>query len=475
MTSVHDDSYHIDESELGSESETENKPDEEIDHCRETKYLVFDSSLKKLFSRCLECGVAVIDVSTTTRGSLLTAKMTCSNMHDVVWHSQPLLNRMALGNLLLSAAILFSGNTFQSFSDCFSFLKLQCFQKTTYMTIQDKYLIPVINNAWSAESQRVKQSLRQKEEVRLSGDGRCDSPGYSAKYSLYTFMDQSTEKVVDMSLTQVTEVANSNAMEKAGFIKTLDRIIDDNIPVSTVATDRHVQIGATMKKRYPTISHQYDVWHLSKSIKKKLAEFGKKKKYSSLLPWIQSVSNHLWWSAATCEGNQQSLRERWTSIVHHVVNVHSWSGNQSFHECNHPEIPDTSNIDWLEIGSPAHEALKEVVFDKRLLDAIGRLNQFCHTGSLEVFHSLLTKYTPKRQHFSYKGMVARSQLAALDHNVHCDRNYAIVKTGERQGRLQYKIVFPKSRNSWVAKPVKEKKTYPYVDDLMSSLVEQRKW
>ncbi|XP_070573518.1 uncharacterized protein [Ptychodera flava] len=352
ITSVHDDSYHIDESELGSESETENKPDEEIDHCRETKYLVFDSSLKKLFSRCLECGVAVIDVSTTTRGSLLTAKMTCSNMHDVVWHSQPLLNRMALGNLLLSAAILFSGNTFQSFSDCFSFLKIQCFQKTTYMTIQDKYLIPVINNAWSAESQRVKQSLRQKEEVRLSGDGRCDSPGYSAKYSLYTFMDQSTEKVVDMSLTQVTEVANSNAMEKAGFIKTLDRIIDDNIPVSTVATDRHVQIGATMKKRYPTISHQYDVWHLSKSIKKKLAEFGKKKKYSSLLPWIQSVSNHLWWSAATCEGNQQSLRERWTSIVHHVVNVHSWSGNQSFHECNHPEIPDTSNIDWLEIDSP---------------------------------------------------------------------------------------------------------------------------
>ncbi len=40
-----------------------------------------------------------------------------------------------------------------------------------------------------------------------------------------------------------------------------------------------------------------------------------------------------------------------------------------------------------------------------------QMSQFHHTGELEVYHSLLLKYVPKHLHFSYKGMVARTQLA----------------------------------------------------------------
>ena len=39
-----------------------------------------------------------------------------------------------------------------------------------------------------------------------------------------------------------------------------------------------------------------------------------------------------------------------------------------------------------------------------------------HTGELEVFHSALLKYLPKRQSFSYMGMKERAHLAILDHN-----------------------------------------------------------
>ena len=69
-------------------------------------------------------------------------------------------------------------------------------------------------------------------------------------------------------------------------------------------------------------------------------------------------------------------------------------------------------------GFDAHEALKEVVLDKTLLKDIKRLTKFCHTGMLEVCvcHSLVTKYCPKWQHFGYKDMMARIQLAALGHN-----------------------------------------------------------
>lgn len=54
-------------------------------------------------------------------------------------------------------------------------------------------------------------------------------------------------------------------MELEGFQRVMDRVLDDhNIPVQAVATDRHRSIGATMKKKYGTINHQFDIWHLGK-------------------------------------------------------------------------------------------------------------------------------------------------------------------------------------------------------------------
>ena len=47
----------------------------------------------------------------------------------------------------------------------------------------------------------------------------------------------------------------------------------------------------------------------------------------------------------------------------------------------------------------------------------------------QVFHSLLLKYCPKRQHFSYIGMRAHIELAILDHNYNTNRKQAITKKG----------------------------------------------
>ena len=69
------------------------------------------------------------------------------------------------------------------------------------------------------------------------------------------------------------------------------------------------------------------------------------------------------------------------------------------------------------------------MFQDRLLRDIKILNGFHHTGSLEVFHSLLLKYCPKQQHFSYDGMQARIELAILDHNYNTDRKQAVTTSG----------------------------------------------
>ena len=76
-----------------------------------------------------------------------------------------------------------------------------------------------------------------------------------------------------------------------------------------------------------------------------------------------------------------------------------------------------------------HRTLINVVKDKTLLKDIKWLTGFHHTGSLEVFHSLLLKYCPKRQHFSYVGMQAHIELAILDHNYNTEQKHATTKKG----------------------------------------------
>ena len=75
-----------------------------------------------------------------------------------------------------------------------------------------------------------------------------------------------------------------------------------------------------MKNKHPHIDHQYDVWHLSKSVTKKLTKKANIKGNDDLTHWIKSISNHLWWCSASCNKNAEELVEKWKSILnqHHA-------------------------------------------------------------------------------------------------------------------------------------------------------------
>ena len=152
-----------------------------------------------------------------------------------------------------------------------------------------------------------------------------------------TFMDSDTGKIVSFSVVQVSETTSSNAMEKEGFVRCISGLKNgDDVSNDRITTDRHKVITSTMAKDYPHIKHQYDVWHVSKSVVKKLNEKAKLKSCQDLSRWIQAVSNHLWWSAATCNGDVRLLREKWVSVLHHVRNKHSWNDAELFLKCAHP-------------------------------------------------------------------------------------------------------------------------------------------
>ena len=357
----------------------------------EAKCLVFESCLKKLFTFCSSCGAIVTDTKITYTGCLLTVNTNCLNSHSVSWYSQPFIDRTPVGTLLICSSILFTGNTFKRIQDLASCLNLQFFSKQVFYRHQDKYLFPIINQAWEKERTSAIEELTTKETVSLNGDGRSDSPGHNAKYGTYTFMNSDDGKIVSFNVVQVTEVSSSNAMEKEGFVRCLDSLEDDDIEVSMITTDRHTGITSTMQKDYSHIVHQYDVWHLSKSIIKKLNKKAKLKKNEDLCHWIQSISNHLWWCAATCNGDVVLLREKWKSIVHHIQNKHSWRDATVFKRCAHPRLTrrEVRQKCWLKPGTSAYVAFEEVVLAPKLLNDLAKLKNF-HT--LVVWRSIIHCY-----------------------------------------------------------------------------------
>ncbi|XP_016432068.1 uncharacterized protein LOC107758771 [Sinocyclocheilus rhinocerous] len=261
-------------------------------------------------------------------------------------------------------------------------------------------------------------------------------------------MDDNTDKVVHFELVQVTESSSSVAMESTGFRRALGKILDDDIGVSVVTTDRSPSIRKIMRVDYTNIHHEFDVWHVAKGMIKKLASVSRYKDNRPLQPWIKSISNHLWFSCSSCGGDPDELIKRWKSLLHHICGVHSWTEDGEERRCLHSELTsdEQRKKKWLDKKSRAFITLENLVLDKGLLKDLRQMALFKHTGKLEVFHSLLLKYCPKRIHFHYTSMLARTQVAVLEHNENVHRQQARTNTGTPR----FSVVFPKHSKQWVA-------------------------
>ena len=160
----------------------------------------------QLFQLCPVCTEPATAEVTCVVGTLIhvTQKcLTCS--YARVWRSQPYINKIPAGNLLLSAAILFSGSMISQTLRMLKILKVQCFSRQTYHKHQRNYLIPVVIKMWKQEQENLVERLSTLEGgVVLSGDGRSDSPGHSAKYGAFTVIEQRVNKVLDVQLVQVS-------------------------------------------------------------------------------------------------------------------------------------------------------------------------------------------------------------------------------------------------------------------------------
>ena len=87
-----------------------------VDIQKQRKYIVFETSLHQLMRRCPSCGDVLSEKQWTRKGSQISVTLTCLKGHCNRWSSQPDVQGSSAGNLLLPAAILFAGSTYQTFA-----------------------------------------------------------------------------------------------------------------------------------------------------------------------------------------------------------------------------------------------------------------------------------------------------------------------------------------------------------------------
>ena len=172
---------------------------------QETKYIVFESCLLSLFSSCPSCNQR-IDPIVHTSGTFLCVTQVCENCeYHRKWESQPLIKKVPAGNLLLSAAILFAGAQPTKVLRVLDFLKCATIKPRTFYDHQKSYLHAAVSNVWSRHQSEYMEVLRAFDEpLTIGGDGRCDSPGHSAKYGAYNLMELRYNVVLDVELVQVS-------------------------------------------------------------------------------------------------------------------------------------------------------------------------------------------------------------------------------------------------------------------------------
>ena len=82
-------------------------------------------------------------------------------------------------------------------------------------------------------------------------------------------------------------------------------------------------------------------------VRKKLEAKVKKKGCGLVKDWARSFSNHMYWCAASSQGDGEIVSQKWLSILNHVANIHQGHGDK-FQQCEHEDLDDRL---WIRKGN----------------------------------------------------------------------------------------------------------------------------
>ena len=144
------------------------EPDDSFPVEKQSTYLVFESALLLLFSTCFFCrsSFCTIQKQKWTVGSLLRIKQIFSQCNgDFTWDSQPYIGKVPAGNILISAAILYTGSIPAKALRMFKNLNCSTITRKTFFRHQKSYLQPTVNTVWERHQRKLISELMEEKKA----------------------------------------------------------------------------------------------------------------------------------------------------------------------------------------------------------------------------------------------------------------------------------------------------------------------
>ncbi|XP_071941165.1 uncharacterized protein [Antedon mediterranea] len=322
------------------------------------------------------------------------------------------------------------------------FINIAVFSDRTFFYHQKWYLLPATSCIFAAQREK-----HFKSEMNVSCDMRCDSPGFTAKFGTYTTIDTDTQKVIHVEVVQKDECPNSPAMELEGLKRTLSVLQGYGVTIKRLVSDRHSSIAAFLKST--TIIHYFDAWHIAKGIKKKCIKASNNKECDKIGKWIPSIIRMVYWIGNTTQETEdldadgELRKQKFQSIYNHIRGIHNHE-TTLYPKCLHGELEPR---DYIQPNSKAEEVVSNILNSPYLLRSIKQLSPTIQTYSNESFHQIINHFAPKMHHFRFKGMLARTYLAAL----HCNENVGRPQRVNKKGDTEHSLWYSRAKKDWMAK------------------------
>ena len=137
---------------------------------------MFRSYLLSLFTACRSCHQLCTGEVAQQMETFISIKQACSHCgHVWMWNSQPFIKNIPTGNILLSAAILFSGSTPTKVLHFLNCLRVACITDRTFYLHQRQYLEPSVQSVWNHKQQQLLSACELKRLIYLQKRLKTDA------------------------------------------------------------------------------------------------------------------------------------------------------------------------------------------------------------------------------------------------------------------------------------------------------------
>ncbi|KAF8370444.1 hypothetical protein PRIPAC_76873 [Pristionchus pacificus] len=247
--------------------------------------IVEDSSLKRLFKRCEECGASLDTSSITIRrcGSARIVSYHCINEECnafVTWESQEKVGqgrgKVYSANHKIPVAAFVTGMPFPRFIDFGKLLDIDLPCDSSLRRNMREYggvAIERVFEGWQEAAREIAVNASEGRGLQVSIDGQYDSPGYTASNCKVTIIDCETKlALAGIALHKDEDGIDgiSCRMESEGALRGLVELIEDGIEIRTRVGDQNGMVNKKLREHPLTanIENLNDWWHVQRPLRK---------------------------------------------------------------------------------------------------------------------------------------------------------------------------------------------------------------